>query len=103
MKRIRSGFRDHVDGRAGVPSLLGLEEVRLDLELTHGFHRGPQGDQTVASEIVVDPVEHEVVRLLAVAIRKELRAGPHVIRPGSAADRPGCRVTNAGPPWTKDR
>lgn len=89
--------------RAGVPSLLRLEEIPLNLELAHGFHRGPQRDQTVAAEVVVDAVEHEVVRLPVVAIRKELGARPHVIRPRTASDRAGCRITDAGHPRTQDR
>src|SRR3989442_11864906 len=48
-------------------------------------------------------VEHEVVRLFTVAIRKKLCAGSHVIRPGSASDGAGRGVTHADDSWTENR
>src|SRR3954467_660044 len=103
MKRVRSGLGDHVYGGAGIPALLRLEEVGLNFEFAHRFHRGPQCDQAVAAEVIVDAVEHEVIRLLAITIRKQLRTWPHVIRPGSASDGAGRRITDAGYARTEDR
>src|SRR5204862_5906471 len=57
VKQIRSGFGNHVDGCAGVPSLLRLEQIRLNFKFEHRFNGGPQGDQTVAAKIVVNAIE----------------------------------------------
>ena len=102
-ERIRSGLRDHIDRRARVPSLFCLEQVRLNLELQHRFHRWPQSDQAVAPEIVVHAVQHEVVRLFPVPVRKQLRPGPHVVRPRSASDGARCRVSHSRHPRPENR
>ena len=103
MERVRPRLGHHIDGGARIPSLFGLEQIGLNLELLYRLYRRPESDQTVAAEVVIDAIEHEVIRLLAVSIGEKLRPGPHVIGPGPAANGAGRGITNAYNTGTEDR
>src|SRR5258708_3048461 len=92
-----------MDSGARVPSLFRLEQVGLNLEFADCLNRWPESNQAVTTEIVIHAIEHEVIRLLAISVREELRAGPHVIRPGPAAYGAGRSIADPDDPGAEDR
>ena len=87
MERIGAGFGDHVDHRAGVAADIGTVHVGLDLELADRFHRRTEHNGEREPLIVVDSVEEEVVRSLAIAIGEDLRSRTAVVWARAAHDR----------------
>src|SRR6185437_12642529 len=84
MKGVCSRLGDYIHNRSRIAANVGAVQVGLYLEFAYGLHRGPKDDRQRQALVVIYAVIKEVVGSFPIAVGKNFRCRPTIVRSASA-------------------